>query len=259
MPCTITTRKLNRADSPGIAISKRSQNGFGSAVVSRLWCVALVAACLALPRASQAEQASCAGDRRIVTQALDQIARSVDPCGESPEIAALLEQFNHCTRTYQICLDPQLDRNVFDRPLGPDSEFLPRTIAWNPNLRSELEFGCDGDPFKPVTRDPTASLLHEIVHAVQDCEGLDPGEHELEAVRVENIYRRAAGLCQRGRYGDELLPPKMIRSCGTASCACSRPSAPSRAQLDQPMRAGQALVSGPELQPSDATSGDRPR
>jgi hypothetical protein len=45
-----------------------------------------------------------------------------------------------------------------------------------------------------MLRDPTASLVHELAHAAQDCSGLNPGEHELEAVRIENIYRRASGL-----------------------------------------------------------------
>ena len=75
-----------------------------------------------------------------------------------------------------------------------------------------------------VTRDPIASLLHELVHAVQDCEGLNPGEHELEAVRVENIYRRAAGLCQRTGYGAMALPSDQIRICTEAICSCLPPA-----------------------------------
>ena len=72
-----------------------------------------------------------------------------------------------------------------------------------------------------VTRDPTASLLHEIVHAVHDCEGLDPGAHELDAVRIENIYRRAAGLCQRTGYGDVPLPAAMVRVCDSAPASAA--------------------------------------
>jgi hypothetical protein len=100
---------------------------------------------------------------------------------------------------------------VFDRPVDHHGRPLRRTIGWNPALRSELEPGRDGDPGEPLRRDPTASLLHELVHAAHDCQGLNPGEHEFEAVRIENIYRRAAGLCQRPGYGDEPLPASAVR------------------------------------------------
>src|SRR5262245_3193712 len=70
-------------------------------------------------------------------------------------------------------------------------------------------------------RDPVASLLHEIVHAAHDCAGLDAGEYELEAVRVENIYRRAAGLCPRHGYGDDRLAVEPTKGCAPAHCDCS--------------------------------------
>ncbi len=71
-----------------------------------------------------------------------------------------------------------------------------------------------------MLRDPTASLLHEVVHAVQDCEGLEPSEHEFEAVRVENIYRRDRHLCQRTRYGEQILPAAMLVACEPGRCSC---------------------------------------
>src|SRR5262249_55048590 len=67
------------------------------------------------------------------------------------------------------------------------------------------------------------SLLHELAHAAQDCAGLNPGDHELEAVYIENIYRRAAGLCQRTSYGDEPLPATMVKLCGPGECGCGPP------------------------------------
>ena len=94
----------------------------------------------------------------------------------------------------------------------------PRETA--DGLRSELEWGCDGDPDKAVRRDPAASLLHELVHAVQDCAGMDPADHEFEAVQIENIYRRANKLCQRTRYGNEPLPSEMRVSCEPTDCRC---------------------------------------
>jgi hypothetical protein len=52
---------------------------------------------------------------------------------------------------------------------------------------------------------------------------MNPGEHELEAVRIENIYRRAAGLPQRRGYGELALPAQMVRLCGSGACSCAVP------------------------------------
>ena len=149
-----------------------------------------------------------------IVEALTRLRASVDPCGESGQVLAVLDRVEHCARaTYEICTSRTADRNLFYRPTAAPGRNAPRIITWNPDLRSELERGCDGNPSQSVTRDPVASLLHELVHALEDCEGLEPGEHELEAVRIENIYRRSAGLCQRRRYGEELLPPAMSTTC----------------------------------------------
>jgi hypothetical protein len=151
-------------------------------------------------------------DGPAVAAALRAIRSSVDPCGESPELAAMLATLERCAPGhYRICTDRTTHRNVFDRPIGSD----PRTITWNPELRSVLEPACDDDP--------AGHVVHELAHAAQDCEGLNPGEHELEAVRLENVYRRAAGLCQRRGYGDEPLPADMVRTCTPGRCSCSPP------------------------------------
>src|SRR5262249_37307660 len=127
------------------------------------------------------------------------------------------------------------------------------TIIWNPELRSELERGCDGDPARPVVRDPVASLLHEMVHAVDDCEGRDASAHELEAVRIENIYRRAAGLCQRAAYGETPLPAEVVKSCSPAhSPAGSRHGAHWR---DPPRLSQLTVWSAPDPRGTRATSG----
>ena len=159
-------------------------------------------------------------DGPAIAAALRAIRTSVDPCGESSELAAMLATLERCAPGhYRICIDRTTHRNVFDRPIGSD----PRTITWNPELRSVLEPTCD-DPPGRVLRDPTASLVHELAHAAQDCEGLNPGEHELEAVRLENVYRRAAGLPQRHGYGDDALPANMVRTCTPGRCTCSPPT-----------------------------------
>jgi hypothetical protein len=154
-------------------------------------------------------------DAARIANALSHLRGTVDPCGESSEIAAVLDRLERCAAaSYEICTSATVDRNVLHRT----------TITWNPDLRSELEPGCDGDAAAPVGRDPTASLLHELVHAADACDGRNPGDHELDAVRVENIYRRAAGLCQRTGYGTALLPAAMQRICTPGACPCSIPA-----------------------------------
>jgi len=170
-------------------------------------------------------------DAPEVVQAIDEIRRLSDPCGETRELRQLVAKLQRCTgATYRVCTDEHADRNSFYKPPeggdNPSTATDARTIHWNPKLRSELESGCDGDPDKPVLRDPTASLVHELVHAAQDCDGLDPSEHEFEAVRIENIYRRAKGMCQRARYGSDLLPGSMVKACDHRTCTCSSGSAP---------------------------------
>ena len=172
---------------------------------------------LLAPLAARSELVPCRrpADAVRIAAALERIRRSVDPCGQSAEIVALLDRLGRCARArYEICTDTEATRNVFEHA---DRVEEPGRIVWNPELRSELERGCDGDPVRPVLRDPTASLLHEIAHAVHDCDGVDAGAFEAEAVRIENVYRRAEGLCQRTRYGDEMLP---VASCDAGTCRC---------------------------------------
>lgn len=185
--------------------------------------LALVASLL-WSRQAQPQPLACPTDARQISDAVDRIRRAVDPCGESTQVLEVLERLERCPGTgYRICASTELDRNVFDRPRSVSGELPRGSITWNPELRTVLEEARDGDPTTAVRRDPTASLLHELVHAVQECAGLNPGEHELEAVRVENIYRRAAGLVQRSGYGDTLLPPEMVRMCRVGDCPCSTP------------------------------------
>ena len=185
-------------------------------------------------------------------EAIDRLRHSTDPCGESEQITDLLRQVTSCTTaTYRVCTDTTADRNVFDRPFAQTDAVPMRTITWNPLLESALEEGCDGDPVRPLTHDPTASLLHELAHAAQDCAGLDPGAHELEAVRIENIYRRAAGLCQRRGYGDQPLPAQMVRVCAPGNCPCSIPAGPT-------IHLTTTAAGFPRVPPADGGSGASP-
>jgi hypothetical protein len=155
------------------------------------------------------------------------IERSADPCGESALVAQMVRDFRRnraaCAR---ICVDGTSHRNLTER----DGDML--TVTWNPGLRTELEQGCGGDPRAPVRRDPVASLLHEIVHVVQGCTGHD--FNESEAVRIENIYRRSQGLCQRTRYGDAPLPANMQVACAPDRCGCERSGSMTLVSRDAP-------------------------
>lgn len=175
----------------------------------------------AAPVAAQTETCEPASNSAAVMAALVEIEAGIDPCGETVAVRDLIDEFRQCARGgLRICADRQSERNFIERAPTTDAA-TPTTIVWNPSLRSELEWGCDGDPAKPVRRDPVASLLHELVHAVQDCAGLDPAEHEFEAVRIENIYRRSRQLCQRTRYGEQPLPAPMLVACEPTNCVCS--------------------------------------
>jgi hypothetical protein len=210
---------------------------------------------------AHAQSVTCGADADRIADALAGIRRSVDPCGESGQVLEVLEQFARCSAgRYQICTSTGIERNVFDRPTAASDELQRSTITWNPELRSELERGCDGDTAKPLQRDPAASLLHELVHAVQDCAGLNPGEHELEAVRIENIYRRAAGLCQRRGYGEEPLPPPMVRACTVGRCPCSVsvPVEPSIASPEPPPLAHASSAATQPERYAPERNGDRP-
>jgi hypothetical protein len=204
-----------------------------------------VAALLLAAGVSRAELLPCrhASDARAVEAALARLRSASDPCGESAEVRAALDALTGCgSARYEICVSASADRNLFDRPSSRDGI---RTIVWNPELASELEPRCEAGR-AALRREPTASLLHEIVHAAHDCAGLDPGELELEAVRVENIYRRAAGLRQRRAYGSEPLPDAMLRSCEPGACSCV-PAATGAAEIIRPAS---------EVRPGPVADGD---
>src|SRR5690349_6998251 len=95
----------------------------------------------------------CTGaDGPRIATALARIRTSVDPCGDTAELTTLLDRVVRCrTAGYEICTSTTVDRNVYDR----------RVITWNPDLRTALDTS--------TKRDPVASLVHELVHAVDDC------------------------------------------------------------------------------------------
>src|SRR6185436_1259490 len=108
----------------------------------------LALACLVLiaPAAAHSGLVPCrdgAAAERI-SDALGRIRRSLDPCGESAEVTAMLARLERCVG-YEVCTSVTADRNLF----------AGRTITWNPELRSEIEPACEGDLAAPIRRDPT--------------------------------------------------------------------------------------------------------
>jgi hypothetical protein len=206
-------------------------------------------AILLLGMSANAAPARCehpAGTAQIES-AFETIRRSIDPCGESGQLVDLLDRFERCAARYHISIDLTASRNLL-QPRGVEQT---GTIIWNPELRSELEAGCDGDATREVTRDPVASLLHELVHAVDDCEGRDAASRELDAVRLENVYRRAAGLCQRTAYGDRRLDPVPFNTCGRDAA----PVTSTRRESDGPREAARPAADGETATPAQSGNG----
>ena len=103
--------------------------------------------------------------------------------------------------------DNENDAN--DAAVGGTGSGTGTTINWNPN---------NTDPYGDGTkRDPCASLLHELRHALDgEKGGRDPRidgptgikTNEIEASKEENRYRKKHGLPQRKKYGRKDLPPR---------------------------------------------------
>src|SRR5262249_42026175 len=76
-------------------------------------------------------------------------------------------------------------------------------------------------------------------------------------VRVENIYRRAAGLCPRSGYGDDRLTAEPTKGCAPERCECSPAAVWTARRAPRPAAVRrQAADSGPA--PGE-TARDRPR
>lgn len=206
--------------------------------------LALLLFASALP-AGAAQQCGTAASLPAIAAAIAHIEASSDPCGETAELRTVVERFRRCAADAVLCIDSQAQRNLTESRVGAHT---PTTITWNPDLRTPLEPHCAATA-GPLLRDPTASLLHELVHAVQDCDGLELAAHELDAVRIENIYRRAQGLCQRTGYGELPLPAARRVRCAPGDCPCIP------GDRDHPVRTLQAAAS--PRSGSQQVAGDR--
>ena len=141
--------------------------------------------------------------------------------GASPELQRVARRSALLERVVPVCLDRRAERNTTER--GENG--LPITITWNPELRTELEQGCGGDA-AAVRRDPIARDAR--ARARRPGRPPEADVTESEAVRIENIYRRANGLCQRTRYGDDPLPAALLVDCSRRAVLPARPRRRSR-------------------------------
>src|SRR5262245_61769431 len=92
-----------------------------------IWTACLGPAILVMPSHAFLVPCNPDSDARQVAAALGELSRSVDPCGESAQVAQVLSVLQRCTsQTYRICTKPDLTRNEFDRPVDQHGEPLAR-------------------------------------------------------------------------------------------------------------------------------------
>ncbi len=146
--------------------------------------------------------------------------------GAGGDAASILDQLNQPSpQSHRITIEPTADTVNHTTPAGDGANFTPgtgpgpgsdATIEWNPTNVTPY---ADGTP-----RDPCASLLHEMKHALDDDKGQRnrnlyapsplPGSGipivEVDGCREENKYRKKVGLPQRHKYGTHDLPPDAV-------------------------------------------------
>jgi hypothetical protein len=146
------------------------------------------------------------GDEEFQNQtskALDDIQRTT-PHGKLLVRALQISKHTHVIKRTTAAVDSIVPDILTDATNGIGTG---STTRWNPHLNKPY---ADG-----VNRDPTAALFHELCHALEADRGiwggsLDPNtgirKSEIQAIRTENSYRRAKGLPERTKYGQQDLP-----------------------------------------------------
>jgi hypothetical protein len=147
------------------------------------------------------------GDPTVQQQVNDALA----DIESTPEGQALVDALRSSERVTTIST---IAPNAFGICEGGCSRADNRTrpqgarVYWDPTYTGELEPG--------VSADPSASLLHELAHAVQYVTSdrslkrsdRETGirESEIQATARENVYRMRKGLPARTTYGGRTLP-----------------------------------------------------
>jgi hypothetical protein len=122
------------------------------------------------------------------------------PDGSKPDTVKAMEGLECSDKKTVIKVGP--DGN-YETPTNEADGMDPKkgttgTINFNPDKTGDYS---DGTP-----RDPESSLAHEAVHAYQDTQGTTPPtreEQEVSAATAENQHRKAKGLPQRQKYGNQ--------------------------------------------------------
>jgi hypothetical protein len=143
------------------------------------------------------------GFKDQASQALEDIKRTT-PKGQSLVTALETSKHTHVIRRTNAAVDWNVPHRLNEASNGVGAG---STTRWNPNSKKPY---ADG-----VNRDPIAALFHELCHALEADRGvwggsLDPAtgirKSEIQAIRTENSYRRAKGLPERTKYGQQDLP-----------------------------------------------------
>ena len=144
-----------------------------------------------------------------------------------PELGAMIDALESSTIRHTI----KQTRGITTSE-GDDDDHH-QDVFYNPRLNKQ--FPGDG-----VCVDPIAALLHELYHAFENQNGTLQANREdtsvngikkseLNAVNVENLYRRLHGLCPRTQYGAKKLPAQdLIGACPNQmlSMPCPTPVSP---------------------------------
>jgi hypothetical protein len=115
--------------------------------------------------------------------------------------------------------------------IGWDPDGVSGVPAWSFRGRMPDERYQDG-----VCLDMTAALAHELQHAYDLYVGFPSSEDdasgiwtsEIDAVHLENKYRKANGLCLRTTYGSSKVPGV---PAATGKCAMTAPSCPTHQSI----------------------------
>ena len=150
--------------------------------------------------------------QKAVNACLDKIRADGD------DAKSILQALEDSARDHQIKPGNGVNGTVADdskdsrsKDDGGTGKGTTSTTEWDPTLTKPY---ADG-----VARDPCATLLHELRHALDADEGSmdyrrDPDtkiqNQELKASTAENRYRKNQGLPQRTMYGKTKLPKSAI-------------------------------------------------
>jgi hypothetical protein len=149
------------------------------------------------------------------------------------DIANALEEIRQTDPALGLLID-ELENSDKRHTIKP-TDGITTSTGYNTDHHQEIEFNPRLNrrfPASGVPIDAVAGLVHELWHAYENQNNIDPQtnyadlqrnrefrvngimESEYNAVRTENLYRSLHGLCSRVEYdGDPLLPQDILSPC----------------------------------------------